>query len=210
MSQLQHLRFPIGLGILAGFLNWMNISSVISPHEYLVTTKNVQAGTPIEADAFATISLRHDQAQKMKDILFTSDDVNLIAGRRVVRNLQAGQLISRADVSTVLQDDLRPGEQMITIKFKKRSASSLFVGQKVELEVSQEARSQYPRVPTYRVLAIAPPKDDDDYWTADLAAQTGTSAITLKELQLRKNAIVDLYPLPSSRNQPSSATVVAR
>ncbi len=110
------ILIPIGLGLLAGVMNFLAVRSSIKPIELVSVNDTIRPGTPIAASMLVPISVRADQAILRSAIPW--EQRGIVFERRVNRELGKGEILLFADVRQMDTDavrNLREGETSLTI-----------------------------------------------------------------------------------------------
>jgi hypothetical protein len=132
---LLRVGLPILVGLIAAVLNFLILRSGTAPIVLTVVRQDVPADTELTEDMLEPLPVRAERAIFKSAVRYPERGVSLL-GRRVVRQLSAGEVVLYTDVHNVDEEniglELKPGESTLTFSVKgNRVARELRAGNSV-------------------------------------------------------------------------------
>ena len=131
LNHWQRLGLPAALGICAGFLNWVTVSSKLEPRGYVGTKQNLLPGQAIRLEEhLKEIEFSHSPESNLEQTLIPWSKAYLLENRIVQRDMSAGSLLTQYDLATE-----------VCIKASTKKGSSFSVGDLVNVHKLGEKNS---------------------------------------------------------------------
>ncbi|TWU05314.1 hypothetical protein CA54_60020 [Symmachiella macrocystis] len=170
MNHLTKLALPVGLGLVAAFLNYKTVSARIQPQYFVRVSEDLQAGESFSGDNLTKVSLQGERSDLSKTFVPWKERAVLYQ-RPVPRNLQAGDIVFWRDATApTLKLSAEPGELEFHVAFRDLQAvpKDIRAGQQVSFRVGTDttklrgdARTNYvanattdQKIGPFRVLEV--------------------------------------------------------
>lgn len=193
MSPWVRLSLPIGLGLIAGVLNWTATSAKLRPLVCVGITGSLERGASFREEQLAPVEIRGD-LQQLREVAIPWDDRALLYGRQTPRDFSDGDLLLWRDATPLPKEIVaEQGEVLIHVSLGSITMVPDFirVNQHIGFMVRQERRSG--------------PKDDDLERAALLAHKAELlGPFVVKAIGTR---IVDGDQRDQSKGDPRTLTI---
>ena len=93
MNYTIKLLIPIGLGLLAGFLNWLSVSNRTRPVAYTTVNKPIRAGETIATDDLKPLPIPADIGEPLKDTAVPFSEKGTLSNQVALRDLEVGDIL---------------------------------------------------------------------------------------------------------------------
>jgi len=140
MNHLMKLALPIGLGLFAGFLNWMTVSSRIKPHDFVKVKDKLRAGEDFTDDNLERFPLQ-GTAEELSETLIPWKDRAVLYHRPAPRDLAEGDVVFWRDATAPkLKLSAGPGELEFRVGLRDLQAipKDVRAGQHVSFRMGQK------------------------------------------------------------------------
>lgn len=163
MNYLLKILIPLGLGILAGFVNFMILQKGAAEIDFVTVETVVERGKPIQIDNLKKLSVSDKFSGLVKSMVPWSDR-GALSGKLALRKIEEGDPVFFADTDNEGGWlDLKEGEKLFPVNIGDLEFDSTLVkiGNQISFRISFDEKS--PKwIGPYRVVAVGSRSRNDE------------------------------------------------
>jgi hypothetical protein len=164
MNYLLKILIPLGLGILAAFVNYLILSNSTAKLDFVTVIKDVPRDTPIDVNNLKKLSLPKEFADLGQTMILWSER-GVLSGKLALRKIQKGDPVFFADTDTVGDWlDLKDGEKLFPVNIGDLEFDPTLVkiGNYIQFRISSEEGAESKWIGPYRVVAVGSKSRNDE------------------------------------------------
>jgi len=156
MNYLAKLLIPLGLGILAAFVNYLILSSSTAKLDFVTVDKDVPRDSPIDLANLKKLSVPRE-FEGLRQTMVPWSERGVLSGKRVRRSIKPNDPVFYAD--TDFEGDwldLKDGEKLFPVNIGELEfdPTLLRIGNNIQFRVSNYKEAEPEWIGPYRVVAV--------------------------------------------------------